>query len=173
MFGDKLQDALESARRMTKLYTRAEEMVDILGLRNLEPLVRFSFIWQGSHWETDRSNEDFPTIEREFMYDDDGNPRVYIGLYIPWDDREKAREIVMRESTIDKWEKGYSLDEGRHGRSHYYIERWEWKNGEYRTGKDEVILSFYRPVQVGDVIDGCVVQEQERTISDTVLKCQI
>lgn len=173
MFEKKLNDMLDSIERQRKMYARGEELLSGLGLRGLEPLVQYTFIWQDSHWETDKSNPDFPTLDRVFLYHDDGKPFVYICLMIRWENKESAREIILRDSTVDRWEKSSSLSEGRSDRPHYYVEEWRWKDGEYRTGKDEIEIGFYRPVKVGDVINGCAVEQQTREVIDVTLKCSL
>lgn len=175
MFEDKIKNAESEMRRRVDAHTRADELLGELGLANLEPLVSRATVWQDGNWETNRTNPDWPYLAKQPGYRDDGRAFVHVSLYIPWEHREEAREIVLGQSSVDRWIKGYEISEGNFGRSNYLLERWRWEE-EHEIGEshDRVDIEFYRSVEIGDKINGCEVTVLETsTRLKPVLSCSL
>jgi hypothetical protein len=173
MFEEQSIEVIADARRKQIAYIRADELLEELGLTSLEPLCTNVVTWQKSTLKFDTSNPDWPDLKDTHVYRDDGRPYVYVGLYIPWDQKAGARDIIVTQSRVGRWEKTHNLTRALGGRQ-YLVENWEWKeNREDYPKFDEVEIMFYRPAEAGTKVNGCEIVVQKSESTDLALSCSL
>lgn len=155
------QDTLDHTDRLEG-YHRAEKILARLNLHNLDPLSTRMHFHMGMGSEKRDTHADWNPAWRT-------NGIIYLSLYFHWSKKEDIREIVFASNI--KMEKRNWIERS-YARGYRVFEAWSYEEeelGSLEKGFD-LQLVFYRPVEEGEIINGCEVKMVENITEKFVRK---